>query len=75
MQLWAYISGKSLVPMLQLISRAINHLFPIEIQATQPDNNESEVTSNESDVDLNGNSRPLRKAADQARKKISGTVK
>ena len=56
----------------QLISRAINHLFPLEIQATQPDNNESEVTSNESVTsDLNGDLRPLRKAADQARKKIS----
>ena len=60
------------LPNRQLISRAINHLFPLEIQATQPDNNESEVTSNESVTsDLNGDSRPLRKAADQARKKIS----
>ena len=60
------------LPNRQLISRAINHLFLLEIQATQPDDNKSEVTSNESVTsDLNGDSRPLRKAADQAHKKIS----
>ena len=34
----------------QLVSRAINHLFPLEIQATQSEDikNEAEVTINES---------------------------
>ena len=40
------------LPNKQLISRAINHLFPLEIQATQSEDikNEAEVTINESGV-------------------------
>ena len=35
------------LPNKQLVSRAINHLFPLEIQATQPEDikNEAEVTT------------------------------
>ena len=37
------------LPNKQLVSRAINHLFPLEIQATQSEDikNEAEVTINE----------------------------
>ena len=45
------------LPNKQLVSRAINHLFPLEIQATQSGSS--------------GNLQPLRKAADQARKRIT----
>ena len=40
------------LPNKQLVSRAINHLFPLEIQATQSQDikNEAEVTINESGV-------------------------
>ena len=38
------------LPNKKLVSRAINHLFPLEIQATQSEviKNEAEVTFNES---------------------------
>ena len=38
------------LPNKQLVSRAINRLFPLKIQATQPEDikNEAEVTINES---------------------------
>ena len=38
------------LPNKQLVSRGINHLFPLEIQATQSEDikNEAEVTVNES---------------------------
>ena len=52
-----------------LVSRAINHLFPLEIQATQSQDikNEAEVTINESGASgSSGNLQPLRKAAEQA---------
>ena len=57
------------LPNKQLVSRAINHLFPLEIQATQSEDikNEAEFTINESGV--SGSSvklQPLRKAAEQA---------
>ena len=61
-------------PHKQLVSRAINHLFPLEIQATQSEDikNEAEVTINESVASgSSGNLQPLRKAADQARKRIT----
>ena len=56
------------LPNKQLVSRAINQLFPLEIQATQSEDNknEAEVTINES-----GASGSVRKAADQARKRIT----
>ena len=47
------------LPNKQLVSTAINHLFPLEIQATQSEDikNEAEVTSNESAASgSNGNS-------------------
>ena len=52
-----------------LVSRAINHLFPLEIQPTQSQDikNEAEVTINESGaLGSSGNLQPLRKAAEQA---------
>ena len=59
------------LPNKQLVSRAINHLFPLEIQATQSEDikNEAEVTINESGA--SGSSGNLRKAADQACKGIT----
>ena len=57
------------LPNKQLVSRAINHLFPLEIQATQSEDikNEAEVTINESGASgSSGNLQPLRKAAEQA---------
>ena len=62
------------LPNKQLVSRAINHLFPLEIQATQSEDikNEAEVTINESGASgSSGNLQPLRKAADQACKRIT----
>ena len=62
------------LPNKQLVSRAINHLFPLEIQATQSEDikNEAEVTINESVASGSiGNSQPLRKATDQACKRIT----
>ena len=62
------------LPNKQLVSRAINHLFPLEIQATQSEDikNEAEVTINESGASgSSGNLQPLRKAAEQARKRIT----
>ena len=59
------------LPNKKLVSRAINHLFPLEIQATQSKHakNETEVTINESGISgSSGNLQPLRKAAEQARK-------
>ena len=57
------------LPNTQLVSRAINHLFPLEIQATQSEGikNEAKVTINESGASgSSGNLQPLRKAAEQA---------
>ena len=62
------------LPNKHLVSRAINHLFPLEIQATQSEDakNEAEVTINESGTSgSSGNLQPLRKAAEQARKRIT----
>ena len=56
-------------PNKQLVSRTNNHLFPLEIQATQSKDikNEAEVTINESGASgSSGNLQPLRKAAEQA---------
>ena len=61
------------LPKKQLVSRAINHLFPLERQATQSEDikNEAEVTINESGASgSSGNLQPLRKAAEQAWKKL-----
>ena len=57
------------LPNKQLVSRAINHLFPLEIQATQSEDikNKAEVTINESGASgSSGNLQPLRKGAEQA---------
>ena len=57
------------LPNKQLVSRAINHLFPLEIQATQSEDikNEAEVTINESGASgSSGTLQPLRKAPEQA---------
>ena len=57
------------LPNKQLVSRAINHLFPLEIQATQSEDikNKAEVTINESGASgSSGNLQPLRKAPEQA---------
>ena len=57
------------LPNKQLVSRAINHLFSLEIQATQSEDikNEAEVTINKSGASgSSGNLQPLRKAAEQA---------
>ena len=57
------------LPNKQLASKAINHLFPLEIQAAQSEDikNEAEVTINESGASgSSGNLQPLRKAAEQA---------
>ena len=62
------------LPNKQLVSRAINRLFPLEIQATQSEDikNKAEVTINESGASgSSGNLQPLRKAADQAHKRIT----
>ena len=55
------------LPNKQLVSRAIDHLFPLEIQAIQSEDikNEAEVTINESGASgTSGNLQSLRKAAD-----------
>ena len=62
------------LPNNQLVSKAINHLYPLEIQATQSEDikNDTEVTNNESVTSGSSwNSWPLRKSADQARKRIT----
>ena len=62
------------LPNKQLVSRAINHLFPLEIQAVQSEAAEtkSKQSTETSDVhiELKGDSRTLRKAAILARKRI-----
>ena len=55
------------LPNKQLVSRAINHLFPLEIQAVQPEAVEtrSKQSTETSNVDIahKGDSQPLRKVA------------
>ena len=62
------------LPNKQLVSRAINHLFPLEIQATQSQDikNEAEVTTiNESGASgSSGNLQPLRKLLNKLEKEL-----
>ena len=56
------------------MSRAINHLFPLEIQAVQSEGVETKskksIGTSDVDVELKVDSQPLRKAAILARKRI-----
>ena len=62
------------LPNKQLVSRAINHLFPLEIQAvlSEAAETKSQQSTEEPDVNITpkGNLRPSRKAAILAREKI-----
>ena len=62
------------LPNKQLVSRAINHLFPLEIQAVQSEAAETKsIQSTETsdvDIELKSDSRPLRTAVILARKRI-----
>ena len=58
------------LPNKQLVSRAINNLFPLEIQAVQSEDEDMNLQKSDVNTELKGDSRPMRKAAAQARKRI-----
>ena len=59
------------LPNKQLVSRAINHLFPLEIQAVQSEDEDMNLQKSDVNTELKGDSRPMRKAAVQAHKRIT----